>query len=437
MIKDGVLTVKKITIDTLIMVMVLITPFLRYYEVPALGISFETAIAFLLLFATGLLAMVRARDDAAAEEVRLSKKWYGLFLAWMVAVTAAYELFTDINVNAAAANYNFNSLLMPLLRALTIFFLLSGKIKTDSGIGIYAFLVNTVIGVYIVQWILMLCGARISFKLPFDYDVSWEFMGSKIFGMNSYPTALFSEKSHLCEYVCPYIAMCLYSKNLVQKNRIKKAVLYSVCVVSTASGNGIVIVALIWLMYFALFGEFKKRHHRFFVIIGGVVMLIGAFYVLKQVPRFSDMFDRLFVDNSGSAFENTKADYRVYRGLDIFSKLPFWAQLVGVGYPHMFLFAQEYGIVSQFDYSWKLYEYFSAVSMVLLYSGGVGAFFCFKHFYALYKFKSKAVKGLIVITAALWFSTEMLFRTTHIMYILLIIAVLIREHAAQKQLEEQ
>ena len=231
--------------------------------------------------------------------------------------------------------------------------------------------------------------------------------------------------------------MCLYSKNLVQKNRIKKAVIYSVCVVSTASGNGIVIVALIWLMYFAFFGEFKKRHHRFFVMIAGLVMLVGAFYALKQIPRFSDMFDRLFVDNSGSAFENTKADYRVYRGLDIFSKLPFWAQLVGVGYPHMFLFAQKYDIVSVYDLSWKLYEYFSAVSMVLLYSGGVGAFFCFKHFYALYKFKSKTVKGLIVITAALWCSTEMLFRTTHIMYILLIIAVLIREHAAQKQLEEQ
>lgn len=435
MIKNGTLTVKTITIDTVIMVMVLITPLLKYYELPVVDVSFETFITFLLLFMTGLLATIRKKNEATAEELRASNKWYGLFVAWMVIVTAFYELFTDINLNAAAANYNLNSLFMPLIRALILFFLLSGKIKTGTAIGVYSFFVNLIMIIYIAQWLLVLAGVRISFKLPFDYDASWAFLKPKTFGMHTYPTALFSEKSHLCEYVCPYIAMCLYGKDIVKKNRLKKAVFYSVCVVSTVSGNGIVIVALMWLMYFAFFGEFKSKRYKFLFLITGVALLVGIYYVLTLIPRFSEMFERLFVDNSGSAFENSKADYRIYRGLDIFMRMPLWAQVTGAGYAHMFLFAQKYDIVSVYDFSWKLYEYFSAVSMVLLYSGAVGMFFCFKHFYALYKAKSKTVKGLVMITAALWFSTEMLFNTTHIMYLLLIIAVLQRENALKRQSE--
>jgi len=72
----------------------------------------------------------------------------------------------------------------------------------------------------------------------------------------------------------------------------------------------------------------------------------------------------------------------------------------------------------------------------LLYSGAIGAFSCFRHFFALYKHKSKAAKGLIIITTALWFSTEMLFRTTHIVYILLIVAAIVRENATEKAREE-
>lgn len=433
MIKNGVVTVKRITLDAIAILLVLITPFLRYYSVPVLRIGFETFITFLLLGITGLLFIYRLRERVP-QELKQAKRWYGLFLAWMIVVTLGFELFTDINLNASGANYNANSILLPMIRGLIIYFLLSGRVKTESAVSIYSFFIALLITVYLAQWLMILAGFRISFKLPFAYDTAWsEILHKKVFGMNAYPTGLFSEKSHFCEYVCPYIAMCLYGGGIVRKNRIKKALLCSVCVASTASGNGIVLLALMWLLYFVIFGQFKAKRYRVLVAVLGVMLLVGAYVALTFIPRFSEMFDRLFVDNSGSAFENSKADYRIYRGLDLFTKLPLNTKITGVGYPHMFLYAQKYDITSTFDRGWKTYEYFSAISMVLLYGGLIGFACCAKHFYGLFKNKSKIAKGLVVITAALWFSTEMLFRSTHIMYILLITAVILKEKNADKE----
>lgn len=432
--KNGVITVKRITVDALAMLLALIAPFLRYYQVPVIHVSFETLITFALLGITGLLFFYRFKESTP-QEMKKAKRWYGLMLAWLIIVTVAYELYTDINLNATNANYNFNSLLLPLVRGLIIYFLLSGRVKTESAMPIYSFLVALLITIYLIQWLMILVGIRISFKLPFAYDSSWsETLGKKLFGMNRYPTGLFSEKSHFAEYVCPYIAICLYGDSVVKKNRITKALLCSICVVFTTSGNGIVLVALMWILYFAMFGQFKSARYRLLVATLGIAALAGIYLILSEVPSFADTFDRLFVDNSGSAFENAKADYRIYRGIDLFTKLPFHAKITGVGYPHMFLYSQKYDITSVYDRGWKLCEYFSAISMVLLYGGLVGVLCCVQHFLGLYKNKSKIVKGLVVITVALWFSTEMLFRTTHVMYILLIVAAVQKEAERKEEM---
>ena len=418
--------VKKFSLDTLAVCLILLTPLLRYYDVPVVGVSFETLFTLLLLGLCVLLYFA-PRQNAIPAEMKSAKKWFALFLAWLVLVTAVYELGTDINMSSALSTYNLSALIMPLLRALSIYLILSASVRTDACISLYTFFVRVVALVYILQWLLLLAGVRVSFKLPFGYNAGWAFLDNKIFGMNAYPTALFSEKSHVCEYLIPYIAMCLYSDSIIKKDRIKKALFYTLCVISTVSGNGIIVAALMWLLYFVFFGKFKRNGGRLIVALSGVALLIGAYLLLASIPRFADMFNVLFVDNSGAEFESAKADYRVYRGFDIYFRMPSWSQLLGVGYQHMFLFAKKYDIVSIYDYSWKTYEYFSAVCKVLLYSGLVGAVFCFAHIRALFKSKSTAVKGLLLMMMALWFSTEMLFNCTHVMYILLIVALLCKK----------
>ncbi|MBR5527378.1 MAG: hypothetical protein IKV97_00125 [Clostridia bacterium] len=317
---------------------------------------------------------------------------------------------------------------------MVIFFILCGYVNTAKAINIYSAFVTLVIAIYLFQWLLTLAGITIDFKLPFSYTSSWDYMNGKIMGMNAYPTSMFSEKSHFCEYLIPYVALCLFSDKLIQKSRIKKSIFCSLVIASSVSGNGIVLLFIVWFMYFIFFAKFKNPGHKIIVAILGIILLVSAYFVLLKIPRFNEMFNELFVDNSGAQFENSKADYRIYRGLDIFSKMPLCGKTIGAGYKHMYLFSKKYTIISEFDFSWKTYEYFSAITMVLLYSGFIGAFACLKHFAALFRSKVTVVRGLIIIMLALWFSTEMLFNITHIMYITLIVAVLCQEKKAEDKL---
>lgn len=429
---------KEFSVDALIIFLVLVTPLLKYYDLPILGVGLETLFTMLLLGLCILLSFFPKKTIVPLQQVQ-SKRWYAIFLTWLILVTVAYELYTDINVNSVAANYNLSALIMPLLRAIIILSILSGRVRTDSCIKIYSFLIKLVTVVYLLQWVLLLGGMRISFKIPLlDFNASWGYLNENIFGMNGLPTSLFSERSHLCEFVVPYIAICLFSKNIIRKSRIRQAILYSIVVASTVSGNGVVLLFIVWALYFLVFAKFKKPHYKILIALFGIIGLIGLYFVLSSIPAFSEMFGNLFVDQSGSEFTSSKADYRIYRGLDIFTKLPLWGQFLGVGYKHMYLFSQKYNIVSAFDFSWQdVYEYFSALSGVMLYSGIIGLWACIKHFWALYKSKINVVRGLIIVMIALWFSTEMLFNSTHVLYITLIVSVLCHEkNIAEESLQK-
>ena len=410
-------------LDNLIIILIFLASFLRYYDVPIVNVSFDSLFAVTVIFLCFLLFLVRY-NMRVEKELKKSRAWYAVFLFWCFIVTLGYELFTNISLSNPNANYNAMSLLVKMLFAVLIFFIVGGYINTSKCISVYHCFIVFVIAIYLFQWLLMLGNIKISFKLPFDFNSGWSYLNShRYFGMNSYPTSLFSERSHICEFIVPYIALCLYSKNLI-KNRIRNAVICTIIVISTVSGNGIVIVFLEWLMFFLIFGNIKKLSSKIFIGIIGILALLGAYIVLSSIPRFSDMFNILFVNNSGSEFVHSKADYRIYRGIDIFMKMPLNAKLFGVGYGHMYLYSQAHNIVSIYDYSEKIYEYFSAFSMVLMYFGLIGLYFAFRHFLALFKAKSYAVKGLIMIMMALWLSTEMLFNCTHVLFILLIVSAL-------------
>ena len=426
---------RTLLIDDIIVGMILLFPLLRYYDIPIIGIGFSTFFPLILFGLCGLLILTKKKVYGPIEMKR-SGNWYFLFLFWIIGVTLSYEFYSDISVNAAGANYNVFSLLIAFIIGFVIYAVAVGFIDTRRCIEIYSFLVKVIGVIYILQWCLMLVGIRVSFRLPFAITSSWAHAARQsYFGMNSYPTALFSEKSHFCEYVLPYIAMCLFSNRLVKRNRMLQAVLYTVGIVASASGNGIVVTFVIWILYFLFYGKIDKRY-RIFVSIAGVVLLFTGYHFLSSIPRFKEMFDLLFVNNTGNEYMNTKADYRIYRGFDLFFQLPLCNKITGVGYNHMYLFSQAFGIVSEYDRSsGNVYEYFSAISMVMLYSGAIGLFACIKHFWALFKSKFNIVKAMVVIMLALWFSTEMLFNCTHLMYILLIVAVLSFESFADKNEE--
>ncbi|MBE6771522.1 MAG: O-antigen ligase family protein [Ruminococcaceae bacterium] len=328
-------------------------------------------------------------------------------------------------------------MIMIVIRAVVIGYILGGNFDHRDIFKIYTALVMLIISVYLVQWILVAVGVRMSFQFPFlSFSNAYEYLkGSPNFGMNPDPTSLFSERAHLAEYIVPYVAVCLFGKNLVKKYALFNAVVVSIVVLTTVSGTGIVVVLIEWVLFFAGLGQ-KKSKYRFIYMIAGGLILVAVYFILRQIPAVDTMFDRLFIDNTGNDYSSTKADYRIYRGFDLFTKLPLYGQIFGIGYNHMQLFASINGIVSEFDNENLAYEFFSTIFQIAIYSGFIGIVCAVKHIYHLFKSNSPLAKALIIIMLAMWCSSAMFLTNSHIVMVLLIVSTIYYDNQPTEALHE-
>lgn len=407
---------------------IFLLPLFRYYDVPGTSISSETVLSFLLLMC--LIAAISLCRTPIVDSIELKRSRINflIFGLWAFLITGIYEVFTSMNVTNPNSGFSVFALIQAVQVFVIIWLLLSGKIDGKDAFKIYEGIAKIVLFIFALQWLLLLTGVQVSFKLPLhEYNEASLGLNNIIFGMNTTPTSLFSEKAHFCQYLLPYLAICLYSDRLVRKRRMIKAVVVTVAMIMTVSGNGIIAAAILWLLYFLIFGK-SKRGTRIFVAILGVAIMIIVFEILQRIDVFNSMFAQLFSDNSGGGYHFVKADYRIYRGFDLFGKLPILQETFGVGYRHMKMFATQAGIVSQFDSSNAAYEYFSSVTQVLLYFGVVGFIPFVNHLRLLLKTKYSAVCGTLILFITLVFSSAMFLDCSHMLYMAIIVIALDSEY---------
>lgn len=410
--------------SNILCVLALCLPMFRYYNLGPTGLAMETIMTLLMLaICLVMFYMGMSNKHKVYTEIRKSQIWFGLLIFWLLLITCIYEIFTEININNPNADYTSISLIMIVIRAVVIGYLLGGDFDYRDIFKIYSFLVTFIIAVYVIQWGMVAVGFRMSFQLPFlPLTNSYEYLkANSYFGMDPDPTSLFSERAHLAEYLVPYIAVCLFGKGIIKKKALLKAVIVSVVVLTTVSATGIVVTLIEWGLFFAGLGQ-KKSKFRIIYLIAGAIILIAVYYILRQVPTVDAMFDRLFIDNTGNDYSSTKADYRIYRGFDLFTKLPLVGQIFGIGYNHMQLFASIHNIVSEFDNDNLAYEFFSTIFQIAIYSGYIGIVCAVKHIYHLFKSNSPLAKALIIIMLAMWCSSAMFLTNSHIVMVMLIIA---------------
>ncbi len=409
----------KPTASRILVWVILLIPIMKYYELPIVGLGMETFLIFISL-SLCIYISFNNRGNPLDKKLKTTSRFFLLSGVWLLGVTAYYELFTNINMQSGFGGYGLNTLIVLVMTIFLIRYIFLGKIDAANMVGAYSWLVWFLVAIYIFQFLLQSAGLAMNFKIPFlSFTSGWSFLNGRNFGMLRLPTALFSERSHLSQYLIPYVALCLYSDRIIPKHRYLKAVAVSAVILSTVSGNGVIGVALIWIMYAFLFGTIKKQYRILMsiVIVGGIIV---GYYLLSKVDSFNQMFSYLFTSEDTRA---AKADYRIYRGLDIFSRLPAKSQMFGVGYKHMEAYAYMNGIVSIYDKTHSSYEYFASIPQLLIYSGFVGTALFSAHWISMYKNSPKFIKGFLIIEAALFFSTEILYMNDHIMYSLIIVAV--------------
>jgi hypothetical protein len=379
-------------------------------------IGFEMALKALTILNLTLLMLHRNRDFYINPYINNSGAFFLLFGLYAIIIT-----FISNSANNYPVNNNINFMLSFIFSVLIIQFLLSGKLVLTDVFRIYSDFVWIIIFICIIQWGLLIGGLRVSFKLPgLTYADSWAQLSSQVFGMNEYPTSLFSEKAHFCEFLVPYLACCLFSDSLIQNRRLLKAIVVTLLIVMSVSGNGVVLAFLCWGLYFTLFNQYKSIN-KVLLIVLGIGVIFASFYILTRIDTVNSMLSMLFTNNK---YGYSKANYRVYRGFDMFGKLPITQKIFGVGYYRMQAFAEQYNIVSNYDTSWNTYEYFSGFTQVLLYFGIIGFILTLLHIMQLFKVKYNITRGLIILFIAVSLSSEILFQGFHIVYILLILSTI-------------
>ena len=366
---------KKITnIPVLIIaILILSIPFLRYYDVVFTDISLETTIVFFVAIIS-LIYLFANKRNRVSETSKRSIAFLLLFFIYFVLITLFSVVIRGFQTESL------NALLFCFATGIIMISFFYLPFQKEKVIKLYEFLVWAVISIYLFQLLLSLFGVKINFKMPLhDFSNSWSKLSTYCFGMNdSIPTSIFAERAHFCEYIIPYICLCIFSKNFIRR-RFAKAILVSVVAISTVSGNGVVLVAIVWLIYFLFFANVKKAN-KVPLLLVGITLLFFSYLIMRKIPAFDKMFNTLFVNSTGFS-SWTKADFRIYRGFDFFARMPISDKFFGIGYRTISFYSSSIRITSIYD-SDSLYSYLSGITQVLIYFGVFGFFFfkkLFKH----------------------------------------------------------
>lgn len=141
------------------------------------------------------------------------------------------------------------------------------------------------------------------------------------------PPSLFLEPSSVAYYVMPYLCYALFHKYIDQKDKKQSyiyAAIISVGVLCTTSGQGVLCVFalwMIWLFYYLITNKIQKG------LIVAIVFIIAAFVILSN-ERVAYTLERIFISENGGS---NAIDAR-YEGYEAFARLPMLFKIIGMGY---------------------------------------------------------------------------------------------------------
>lgn len=389
-------------------------PIFNYYSI--LGIGLLPLLKLLLLLLIILSIIFNGDFSINGFKYNVEICLFSYF-AWLVIITIIYSLVLgDQSISS-------KNLLMCFISILILLFLFSYSIDYASAYRIYSFFIWIIFAIQVFQWLLFFTGHRMSFNLLPSYSDSYRALQYYYFGMNEAATSLFSEPAHISQYYIPYIVICLFEEKYKINHRIQKAIIISCGVLSTASGNGVILLAIAWGLFF-LFGNSKRSLlERILILLVGIITFYTVFLFMNSQPAFQELFSRLFVNTSDNSYSQTKAAYRIYRGWDYFFKLPWHAKLFGVGYGNMSSFTNTYDISSVFDTN-AAFEYFSGNIQIMCYTGIIGTILYLMYVFQILKSKRRFLTVLLVVEASLWISSSMLFNSGQLLFVVIINAAI-------------
>lgn len=209
--------------------------------------------------------------------------------------------------------------------------------------------------------------------------------------------AFFLEPSYFAQYLFPYIVINIFSK---QKSTFKKAIAVSFIMFLIKSGNGTILLLLVWGIWFVF--SSIKTYIKISVATLMLLGLVGIYFIDPTI--FESLFSRTS-ELHATAYLNlgdseTSGFIRFFRGYYLYNDMPLFNKLFG---------STSDAVVAAMNASpflWNRDQFMNGVQTLLIYNGLFVCFLYFRHIFLFFKgtLNQKEVVALVAGFIFLMFS---------------------------------
>ncbi|MEA4973591.1 hypothetical protein SDC9_59938 [bioreactor metagenome] len=181
------------------------------------------------------------------------------------------------------------------------------------------------------------------------------------------PSSLFSEPSHLAEFVLLSLYYYLYIKK-----KFLVVFFYLLGLIFSTSGLGIVGSLALLLGYFITYStDLKFKYQKILVFFSKLVLIILLFVFFWFVFMVGFESKNWLINR---LISGATVDARVLRSIDIFSKIGSVEKITGVGLQNLANYINYHGIISEYNNISTLQnkEYAQTLGYILVTTGAIG-----------------------------------------------------------------
>lgn len=254
--------------------------------------------------------------------------------------------------------------------------------------------------------------------LPIVYGDSSSYIEANIINADR-SSSFFLEPSYFAQFLFPLVVIELFWNK--SKSHFRNALLLSVIIFLIRSGNGILLIGIIWAIW--LFAsDVKKSTKRLIVLFIAVFGIALIVFVPEILLEFLERSNELSINGVDERFQ-TSGFIRFFRGYYLYFSLPSINQIFGLN-PELLDFYKLNNDLGLFDND---KSFINGVQTILCLYGVLGLLFFFRHLYFEGKHSPMICKVLLICTLFLLFS-ESFFISSRMLVTMVIVCSINHHH---------
>ncbi len=210
-------------------------------------------------------------------------------------------------------------------------------------------------------------------------------------------SSFFLEPAHFAQFLLGYLAIILGENINESKILTKSAILVSLILLFTWSGNAIVLMLLLWLFFFIKIKT--PKINKSFLIIPLLIVLFFSYDIISSTEKGSKLISRT-EELSINQDRVSSGTMRIYRGYYVFSDMLPFQKITGVGDGNIANVINKSSFVRMF---FDFERYVNNIQAILIGYGLIGLFIFFVFIIQLYNTKNNVVQLLIILFGGLCF----------------------------------